>query len=192
MSVNLEVGMTAIRRDGERVGPRKPSRVREISIVGDVAYIPLTRGMTATVDVGDLDLVHNRTWHALQNKWTAYACSDAYEAEGRLPALRMHRVIMAPDPGFVVDHIDGNGLNNCRANLRIASETQNNQNQRLKANNTSGVKGVCWHRARGKWFAQISCNGKRMGIGYFANIEDAAAAYAKASNELHGQFGRTA
>jgi hypothetical protein len=90
-----------------------------------------------------------------------------------------------------VDHIDGDGLNNTRSNLRVVTKTQNMQNRRINKNNTSGHKGVAWDKESQKWMAYISSHGVRRNLGRFETPEQAAAAYLKGSLELHGEFGRT-
>jgi len=99
---------------------------------------------------------------------------------------------MQPENGFFVDHINGDGLDNRRQNLRVVTHAQNLMNQRRSAANTSGVKGVSWYRKTSRWKAQIAVFGKKMHIGYYLTKEEAAAAYEEASKRLHGEFGRTA
>jgi hypothetical protein len=92
----------------------------------------------------------------------------------------------APEDLFV-DHIDHNGLNNTRANLRLCSQAQNNCNKPSRYG-ASKFKGVCWNRARKKWVASIQHNGKRYDLGYFTDEIAAARAYDKKAAELHRQF----
>jgi len=105
---------------------------------------------------------------------------------------KAHRVIWAMEngdwPADHVDHIDNDGLNNRISNLRAASNQQNGCNRAAQSNSLSGVKGVCWDKANNKWLAQIGANGKRKYLGVFAKIEDAALAYARAADALHGEF----
>ena len=89
--------------------------------------------------------------------------------------------------GPVVDHIDGDKLNNRRANLRLCSQADNTRNTRLGRNNTSGAKGVSLD-VNGKWRARIWKDRKEIRIGTFDTVEEALAAYDKAAAELHGQF----
>jgi len=100
----------------------------------------------------------------------------------------MHRVILAAPDGYDVDHIDGDGLNCLKSNMRIATRSENSQNHRSRINNTSGVKGV--YLRRGKWQAEIVLEGRKFVLGSFTDINDAAKAYADASARLHGEFGR--
>jgi hypothetical protein len=91
-----------------------------------------------------------------------------------------------------IDHMDGDGLNNKLDNLRAITHAENGKNKRMHKNNSSGYPGVSWHKRDQKWHAQISINGKKKHIGYFDNIEDAAAAYQSAAkaagyHDNHGQ-----
>lgn len=95
------------------------------------------------------------------------------------------------DPGEQeIDHIDGNGLNNRFANLRLASRSQNAANRRTSKNNASGFKGVRQKPGRNTWEAYIQVNKQKKFIGSFATPELAHMAYCKAAAELHGDFAR--
>jgi hypothetical protein len=89
-----------------------------------------------------------------------------------------------------VDHIDCDGLNNVRSNLRAATHLENQRNCRISSRNTSGVKGVYWQKATQKWVAQIRVKGRVQRLGSFHTIDEAADAYATASKSFHGDFGR--
>lgn len=171
------------------------AKLRPIRVEGNVAYIPLTQGYTAIIDAADVPLVEGFSWCADVTQNTVYAMrTDHSGAKQR--TVRLHRVIMGEPNGLDVDHRDGNGLNNRRhgqtGNLRVASPGQNNCNQRITPRNTSGFKGVYWRKDRAKWQAYIMLNGKQRHLGYFRCPTAAAIAYAKASRELHGEFGRIA
>ena len=108
---------------------------------------------------------------------------------------RVHRLVWfwmtGAWPKEQIDHIDGDKLNNRWSNLREATHSENQHNRGIISTNTSGYKGVYWYRSRGKWRAQISFDRRNPKVlGYFDNIEDAAAAYAKAAREFHGEFAR--
>jgi hypothetical protein len=113
---------------------------------------------------------------------------------GKLRCETLHREILERalrrrlEPDEVVDHIDGNGLNNCRNNLRPATRAQNRMNSKVSTNNASGYKGVSWHKRRGKWLAQIRIARKRIYLGYFASAEEAHVAYVAAAREHFGEF----
>lgn len=167
-----------------------PRTIRPIRVDGQLAYVTLTKGYVAVIDAADVPLVEGFNWCAKVGKNTIYAKRADYTKPKMLTVL-MHRVIAETPDGMDTDHADGDGLNNRRANLRVATPSQNNKNQRIRADNTSGFKGVSWFKPHGRWRAQIGVNGKLRPLGYFITAESAADAYAKASSELHGVFGRT-
>jgi hypothetical protein len=95
------------------------------------------------------------------------------------------------DPGFLqIDHINGNRLDNRISNLRAATSSQNGRNRKVNSNNTSGFKGVYYHKKARKWTAQIKSHGRSHYLGYFDTPELAHMAYGKAAAELHGDFAR--
>lgn len=102
----------------------------------------------------------------------------------------MHRLVLnlQPNDGKRTDHKNRNRLDNRKENLRIATIAQNNQNCGKKPNNTSGYKGISWHKHHNKWISNIRYNGKRIHLGYFSNKEDAAATYKNAAIKYHGEF----
>lgn len=100
----------------------------------------------------------------------------------------MHRMLCGTG-SEVIDHIDGNGLNNQRSNLRPCTQSQNLANMRLSKHNTSGYKGVC-KTSRGTFHAGIYVNNKRIHIGVFKTPIEAALAYNKAAQKYHGNFAR--
>jgi hypothetical protein len=105
-----------------------------------------------------------------------------------------HRVIWAIQTGEwptgEIDHADCNGCNNSWANLRKATRCENISNTRRRADNTSGVKGVNWDAARGKWKARINTERREVSLGRFDSLEAAAAAVREARRAVHGQFAR--
>lgn len=104
----------------------------------------------------------------------------------------MHREILGLPIGREprVDHRDSNGLNNQKENLRIATQLENSRNRARGALNTSGYKGVCWHKRAKKWAVSIRYDGKRMHLGLFANKIAAAAVYDDAARKLFGEFAK--
>jgi hypothetical protein len=172
-------------------------KIRPIRIEGNIAYVPLTQGYEAVIDAADAPMVEGFNWHAHVERSpdgsarTVYAERADYTA-GKRRSIRMHRVISKTPDGLETDHEDGDGLNNRRGNLRPATTTQNKQNRRISPKNKSGVKGVRWREDFGKWQACIKANGTRTSLGSFNCKTAAAIAYAKASEKLHGRFGRLA
>lgn len=148
--------------------------------------IYLTHGKIALVDASDYEWLNQWTWTAMLAKSGWYAVRG-----GQSKHIRMHRLITAAPDGTVVDHEDGDGLNNTRANLRVCSNAENMRNSGLRSSNKSGFKGVFWNRRSGRWMARITVDYKTVHIGCFATGEAAARAYDIAALELHGPFART-
>ena len=165
-------------------------RKREIRIEGSIAYVPLTQGREAIIDAEDAALVGGFNWHAVVLPKHTYAGIKVIEG-GKPKRVYLHRFLLEDPSEPHIDHIDGNGLNNRRSNLRPATVSENHCNRKKPVTNTSGFKGVSWHKSSGKWRAEISIRGQKKGLGYFSDAESAAVAYAKASAEVHGEFGRT-
>jgi hypothetical protein len=104
-----------------------------------------------------------------------------------------HRAIFLMHHGYLpkcIDHADGNNVNNCISNLREASQTENLCNRATGTNNTSGIKGVWWDKARSKWSAEIMMYGKKKHLGRFANKSEASEVILSARKMLHGNFAR--
>ncbi len=145
--------------------------------------IPLTKGKFALVDAQDYYQLVKYKWHAARGVNTFYAA-----ANWRGKGVIMHRVIMAPPDHLVVDHIDHNGLNNCRTNLRLCTTSQNNRNCSPKKGTSSRYKGVVWNKEKKKWRAAITFNKKSQLLGDFENEIAAAKAYDKKAAKLFGEF----
>ena len=88
-------------------------------------------------------------------------------------------------------HVDGSHWQDRLDNLRICSRSENSRNQRLKSNNSSGFKGVCWDKQSGKWIAQILISSRQQRLGYFTTPEAAAEAYDAAAISHFGEFALT-
>ena len=161
---------------------------KPIRIEGDVAYVPLTKGREAVIDACDVGLVSQFNWHLVNVRGQYPYAMRVEKINGKRARVFMHRAIAAKTDDLFIDHIDGNGLNNRRSNLRQATPRENSQNQRAPISNTSGQKGVCWNKRRGKWQAQIRVDRKLVYLGLFARKEDAAAAYDAAAVQHFGKF----
>lgn len=151
--------------------------------------IPLTRGKEAKIDDWNIDIILEYNWRAQQNqdgRWYAMAWNTYPNF------VLMHRVIMKPLQGQVVDHMDGDGLNNLEINLYVCSYGQNVQRSGVKRTGATSVfKGVHWESGRGKWKACISKDGKLHFLGRYISEVDAAKAYDDAALELFGQLAYT-
>ncbi|HEU4344816.1 MAG TPA: HNH endonuclease [Candidatus Binatia bacterium] len=148
--------------------------------------ILLTRGKVAVVDDEDYERVSAFKWFAMSSQrgpW--YARRDV-----KRRAVLLHRVIMNAPEGVEVDHINGDGLDCRKTNLRLATRSQNQHNKTKYKRNKSGFKGVCWHRASDRWLAQIRVDAKNIYLGVFATPEEAARAYDVAAQKHHGEFCR--
>ena len=126
---------------------------------------------------------------AMQYKW-CLTKGHVSTSDDKNKTIYLHRLVMRLENfnGEVIDHIDGNPLNNRKSNLRICTQHQNVLNHRVARNNTSGVTGVTWDRNRNKWASQIVYNGKNHHLGRYENIEDAINARIKAELKLFKEF----
>lgn len=153
--------------------------------------IPLTRGYSAIVDDEDHDYLMQWKWYVFirSDKRTPYAVRNAkYTPSGR-GVIMMHRLLFCPlGDGVFVDHINRNGLDNRKCNLRKYTKSENAANAQYKSGLTSRFRGVCWFRETSKWRAQIHMNRKKVTLGYFTNEIDAARAYDRAAINQWGEF----
>lgn len=168
--------------------------LRPIRIEGNDAFITLTKGYTAVIDAADVPLIDHWNWTACEVKrkgklYAVYAVRSVETEKGRR-LVYLHRELAATDTHPLVDHRDGDGLNNRRKNLRPADHAANMRNQRRQDRNVSGTKGVRWDKARSRWVVTIGSGGKTKHLGRFFTLEAASAAYEQASRDLHGEFGR--
>ncbi len=154
--------------------------------------ILLTQGKFAFVDDANYEALLQFKWFAAKGHNTFYAeRKSVRDANGKNATILMHRAILGDAcNGLQVDHIDGNGLNNQRSNLRACTSAENQHNSSIRADNTSGFKGVYWNKRQGKWHARIKLNGKLHHLGYFSDQGEAAFARNAAAAQLHGDFSR--
>jgi hypothetical protein len=154
--------------------------------------VKLTKGKYAKVDAADYERVTSFRWSAVKKGRKYYAVS--YKSRGgRKFNLGMHRFIMGVrESRVVVDHINHDGLDNRRANLRLASHRENMRNMRKwkggKSRCSSSYKGVARHRERRKWRSQITVDGVQKFLGYHEDEESAARAYDEAAKQYFGEF----
>jgi hypothetical protein len=156
--------------------------------------IQLTRGKVAIVDDEDYEWLNQWKWHytacASTESSHGYATRSITIAPNKQTQLYMHKLILGLPKGVYGDHIDGNTLNNTRANLRIATPQQNAFNRKHESNAPSRFKGVLWHKRDKRWMAYICKNRHIHHLGYFKTDTEAALAYNKAALIYHGEFAK--
>ncbi len=152
--------------------------------------IPLGEGRFTIVEPGDFYRLNKYRWIADGIGESIYAVRNIISANESPKFMRMHREIMNNPKGFLVDHINCNGLDNRRANLRLATYSQNACNNRKRKNTTSVFRGVSFHTQKQCWGVHLQHQKKRLFLGYFDNEIEAAKTYDAAAKKYHGEFAR--
>jgi hypothetical protein len=151
--------------------------------------IPLTQGQVAVIDDEDAERVlaykWSATWCKRGRRWYAVRSVGPENSRG---SIRMHRFILDAPPNQKVDHINQDGLDNRRSNLRFATNSQNGCNRKATRISSTGLKGVWPNRITGRFGARIQHLGVRRHLGYYDTAEAAARAYDEAARRLHGEF----
>lgn len=154
--------------------------------------IPLNHDLVALVDDEDFNYLNQFRWHVFKCKNTLYARRNLWiPGMQKNSCVLMHREILRANIGEWIDHIDRDGLNNQKSNLRKCTQIENIANSSIKRNNKSGFKGVSWNKGMKKWCAQIESRGDHRIIGYFEDPMVAAAAYDECLSNLFGEFAAT-
>lgn len=143
------------------------AKVTNLNIVPNISFV---------IDIDDVPIVKDLLWYIN----SGYIQNDKYG--------RLHRGIMNAKPNEIVDHVNGDRLDNRKSNLRLCTNAENSRNANISKNNTSGYKGVSWDKSRNLWHAQIMVDKRTIHIGRFGDKLEAAKAYNKAAVKYHGEF----
>ncbi len=146
--------------------------------------IPVGRDRAALVDDEDYEVLAGLAWHMSRSGYARHSYSSTRQ-------VYMHTLVLKPKPRQQIDHVNGDRLDNRRANLRHCSPLQNHWNRQPSGKNPSGFKGVTFSRHHGKWQAQIRHCGQRIFLGHFSTPQAAARAYDAAAIAYFGDFART-
>jgi hypothetical protein len=147
--------------------------------------IQLTQGIVTIVDDDDYQYLNQFKWYLLKSHSNYYAIRTK-RPENKL--IQLHRIVIKAKQGEIVDHINGNKLDNRKCNLRICTKSQNCQNRKISKLNKSGFNGVSWNVNNRKWVAQIAFNNKKMHLGFFNDLTEAAKSFNAAALKYHGEF----
>ncbi len=152
--------------------------------------VPLTKDKFAIVDPEDYHRLIEYKWYAHKGTNTYYAVRSLTNGKYRKRKNQyMHHLVIDIPPGRFCDHLNHNGLDNRKANLRLATHTQNVWHRRkFKSPSRSKYKGLTWRKKEKSWHVRITVNGSRLFIGSFKDEVEAACAYDRAAKILHGQF----
>lgn len=147
--------------------------------------IKLTQNKYALIDNSYFEYLNQWKWYVAHNKRNYYAV----RMDNDRKIIGMHRLILDTlNTKKLIDHINGNGLDNRRKNLRVCSNQENLRNGRLRVNNKSGYKGVSWEKDRKSWMSYIYIDGKRKRLGRFKNKIMAAKVYDTNAIKYFGEF----
>jgi hypothetical protein len=151
--------------------------------------IKLTQGKYALVEVEDFEELNKYKWYAKKSRSNCYACRSLKLPDGRRKSISMHRQIINPPDGFLVDHKNRVSLDNRRSNLRPATPAQNSYNRgKSRRKSTSKYKGVSLLKRTGKWRSAIGFEGRTILLGSFTNEKQAALSYDLAAKKYHREF----
>lgn len=164
---------------------RARKKYNNYDLSGEYGVGYTTKGDEFYFDLEDYDKIKDYCWTIRNNGYVTAYCPAT------MNHILLHRLIMNCDNNnLYIDHIHGNKTrnDNRKSNLRTATPSQNTMNKPLLKNNTSGVTGVSWNKRKGEWESYITIDGKRKGLGYFSNFDDAVAARKDAEEKYFGEY----
>ena len=162
---------------------RRPAASEAVPVEdGSVRYISLGDGKSVMVDAADFEWLNKYRWR------TTGGTKGYVHTRIKRKTVYMHRLIMNPPEGKVVDHKNGNVWDNRRCNLRDCTQAQNSMNSRARTGTSSIFKGVNWNKKARKWGAAIVFRGKAMRLGFYTDEAEAARAYDRKARELFGVY----
>jgi hypothetical protein len=156
----------------------------------DFRRIYLGEGEWTILDPADYYRFGNLKWSISGRDGKFYAIRGVKTKPDEIKLICMHREMMKAPAGVLVDHRNGDNLDNRRSNLRLATPTENSCNRRKTKGGSSQYKGVCFHRRRGEWVSRIKIHRKSIFLGSFDKEVEAARAYDEAARKYHGEFAR--
>lgn len=153
--------------------------------VDNIAIGTTSTGIDFYIDLDDYENCKNICWHTNHGKQTEDNYIYGSKDKKQFP---LHQFLLGKVEGLVVDHINHNTMDNRRKNLRMVTLSENAMNQRIKSNNTSGVKGVRWHKATQKWQVDITVNQKQIYLGVYENFDEAVKVRKQAEEKYFGEY----
>lgn len=153
-------------------------------------HLPIKNGVHTVVDDDVYEWAQHHTWYVNKLGYVFYYFYQTVGTTRRRRRETLHRMILKAQPNTIGDHIDGNKLDNRRANLRLVGKLENAWNRSRRSDSTSIYRGVCWDKVAQKWVARITCRGRRMLVGRYHDIDEAARAWNEAAKKYHGEFAR--
>ncbi len=162
----------------------QPRPLSQHSALPHVMCVPLADGPYALIDDDDAIEVSRHSWRSHKGRNTMYAINGSGQS--------LHRLVMRNTlcDGFLVDHVNGDGLDCRKGNLRTATKQQNQANRKgAQSNSSSGIRGVSWDKSREKWAVNVAKGGRSFFRGRFHTLEQAKAAWREAAKAAYGEFG---
>ena len=161
-----------------KIENRKRKIFNKYDLSGEYGIGYTSNGTEFYFDLEDYEKIKDYTWYVGDNGYIKAENDD----------IKLHRLVMDAENGDVVDHIFHNKLDNRKSQLRFVNNSQNQMNRDVGKNNTSGYRGISWHKVHNKWIAQIGLMGKLKYLGLFTNLEDAVDARRQAEEKYFGEY----